>query len=115
MLGALFALIVQQSIIIYINLNRDELPSTQVVMSTYVVTDNRVQIFGEGAIVTVEECERFRERIHNPPTQDGDSDWALTVCEILDPEEIEIDNTDTPEESPSGEVSVPGPTESNQQ
>lgn len=115
MLGAMFALLIQQGVIIYFNLTRDE-PQNQVVMSTYVVTDSRVQIYGEGALVSIQECEEFRERIHNPPDIDGDTDWAVTICELLDPEELEIDQdqADTIQNPVGRQIQVPGSQEGNQ-
>ena len=113
MMGALFALLIQQGIIIYFDLTRDDVPN-QVIMSTYVVRDGEVQIFGQDAMVTVEECESFRNRVHNPPTQDGDRDWAVTVCEIIDPGKLNVNQARTNQEPAGGEVPVPGPQEDNQ-
>ena len=116
MMGAFFALIVQQSLIIYLSFNDPELDK-QVMMSTYIVTNNQVQILGENTPVSLSECENFRKRLHNPPIQDGDTDWAITLCEISDTDEIDIDqdNTNTNSE-PSGEaIRLPQTQEGDQQ
>ena len=115
-LGALFAMILQQSVIIYYNIRGDGEMPNQVIMSTYVITEGNLQIYGTGARVTYSECEKFRRRIHNPPTDDSDLNWAVTICEIIDPERLQVEqNPNTQQEPADREISVPRPQESNQQ
>jgi hypothetical protein len=116
MLGALFAMLLQQTVIIYYNVRGDSEIPNEVIMSTYVVTDGALQIYGAGSRVTYSECEKFRRRIHNPPTDDNDLNWAVTICEIIDPERLEVEQDPNTQQEPADrEVSVPGPQTSNQQ